>query len=143
MTVGYHVPSIVAVTSALAAGGGYTGGTAPPGADAIDFPVNRTPQTVAAAGQLLITLPAVAGAGMITALGVSTTDVNNTRITTRVNGVQAGPFNQVIGAVGTLDAPYTFGAPIQLAAGDVFSVLLENLDVVPEDMIARVVGWSI
>lgn len=142
MTVGYHVPSVVAVTTALAAGGGLPGGSPPPGATAIDFPIDRTPQTVAGGATLTITLPAVTNAGMITGLGVNTTDIVNTRITTFVNGVQTGPLNQAIGAVGTMDAPTIFGAPIVLQAGDVFSVELENLDVGNEDMSARIIGWS-
>ena len=145
MTVGYHVPSIVAVTSALAAGGGFVGTAAPPGAEAIDLPVDRTPQTVAAGGQLLVVWPAMgaAEAGAVTALGVSTTDVATTEMTTRIDGIQAGPFNNTIGAAGTLDAPTPLAAPIILGAGQVFSVLLENTSALPQDMSVRTLGWRV
>jgi hypothetical protein len=145
MTVGYRVPSVVAVTSALAAGGGFPGIAAPPGADAIDLPVDRTPQNVAAGGQLLVAWPAMGATefGAVVALGISTTNVNTTLLTTRVDGVQAGPFNQTIGAAGTLDAPTPFSAPIVLGPGQVFSVLLENTDAVPQDMSVRTLGWRV
>jgi hypothetical protein len=146
MTVGYRVPSIVAVTSALASGGGFPGSTPPPGAVGIDLPVDRTPQTVVASGSLLVTWPAMGAGqfGAVTALGVSTTDATTTRITTQVDGIQAGPFNQTIGAAGTLDAPTPFGAPIALGPGQVFSVLLENTDAAnPQDMSVRTLGWRV
>lgn len=144
-TIGYNVPTMVAVTTALAAGGAlFLGvGVAPPGAQAVDLPVSRIPQTVAGGGQLLITWPALGAAefGVVTAMGLSTTDLANTRVTTRVNGVTVAPYNQVIGAIGTLDAPTPLPAPVELRPGDTFSVLMENLSGVNVDMIVRTQGW--
>lgn len=146
-TVGYRVPTMVAVTTALAAGGGlFLGvGIAPPGAVPIDQPVDVTPQSVAGGGQLLVTWPAMgaAEAGIVTTLGVDTADVANTRITTRVNGVAVPPYILHIGAIGTLQQPTPLPAPISLPALAVFSVLMENLSGVPVLMAARAQGWSI
>lgn len=141
----YHVPSIVAVTTALAAGGVLFGGggVAPPDAVPIDLPVDRTPTTVAAGGSLTITWPAMGAAqfGMVTAIGVSTGAIDTTRITTRIDGVSVPPFELVFGAIGTLEAPTVLSAPIQLGPTQVFSLLLENTSGGNVDIAARTMGW--
>jgi hypothetical protein len=85
----------------------------------------------------------VAEAGAVTALGISTTDVPTTEMTTRIDGIQAGPFNNTIGTAGTLDAPTPLAAPIILGPGQVFSVLLENTSALPQDMSVRTLGWRV
>jgi len=142
----YYVPVNVAVTTALAAGGVLFGGggAAPPGATPVDLPVNRVPVSVAAGGQLLITWPAVPAnqQGLVTAIGVAAADFANARITTRVGGVAVAPLVQVFGAVGPLEAPTPLAVPIRMAAGQVFSLLIENVGGAPQDMAARTLGWT-
>jgi hypothetical protein len=141
----YNVPTGVAVTTALAAGGFLFGGggAAPPGAIPIDQPTDRRTVAVAGGGSLTITLAAIPATqkGLIAALGFTSTDFTNTRITTRVNGVAVNPFIATLGAQGTLQAPTSLGAPIVLSPADVFSILMENLSGVNVDMAARIIGW--
>lgn len=143
-TLGYHVPVMVAVTTALASGGAiFDANTPPPNAVPLDFPVNKIPQSIAPAGSLLITWPAMGPSevGQVTAAGISTSDAQNTRISTQVNGVAVPPLIASFGAVGTMDAPTLFGAPIRLGPGQVFSLLMENVGAVAIDMAARTLGW--
>lgn len=142
----YRVPTGVAVTTALAAGGALlTGapGVAPPGAIPLDQPTDRRTVAVAGGGSLTITLAAIPAGqhGSIVALGFTSSDFTNTRITTRVNGVSVPPEQSALGAQGTMQAPNTLGAPINLSPGDVFSVLMENLSGLNVDMAARIIGW--
>lgn len=144
MTLGYHVPSTVAVTTALAAGGVLIGsGSPPPSAVPIDLPVSRIATTVAGGGSLTITWPAMGASefGAVTAIGVSSSDVANTRITTRVDGVSVPPLQAVIGPVGTMENPTLLPAPIRLGPAQVFSLFLENLSGVNVDIAARTLGW--
>lgn len=143
-TLGYRVPVMVAVTTALASGGAvFDADTPPPSAVPLDFPVNQIPQSVAPAGSLLVTWPAMGASefGLVTALGISTTDAANTRISTQIDGVAVPPLVQSFGAVGSLVAPTPFAVPIRLGPGQVFSVLMENVGAVAIDMAARTLGW--
>lgn len=144
MTISYRVPTMVAVTTALAAGGAlFSGSTPPPSAVPIDLPVNRIPATIAAGGSLTITWPAMGASelGQVTAIGVSTTDAVNTRITTRINGGAVPPLQAVIGAVGSLDNPTLLAVPVKLGPAQVFSLLMENIGAGNIDMAARTLGW--
>lgn len=143
-TLGYRVPVMVAVTTALAAGGAvFDANTPPPNAVPLDFPVNKIPTSIAPAGSLLITWPAMGASefGLVTALGVSTTDAQNTRISTQVDGVAVAPLIASFGAVGPMDTPTPFAVPIRLGPGQVFSLLMENVGAVAIDMAARILGW--
>ena len=111
---------------------------------AIDLPVNRVPVAVAALGSLTITWPAIPAGqrGVVTAIGVSSDDFANTRITTRVNGVAVAPYILIIGTVGDLATPTSLAVPILLGTADVFSLLIENLDAaLAHNMAGRTVGW--
>lgn len=144
MTVGYRVPTMVAVTTALAAGGTlFDSDSPPPNAIPIDLPVNRVPAAVAGGGQLLITWPAmgVGELGQVAKIGVSTDDAANTRITTRVDGVAVAPYNAVFGAVGSMENPTALAVPIRLGPGQVFSLLLENISGVAVNIAGRTMGW--
>ena len=142
----YRMPSIVALTTGLAAGGGASGGSvfAPPGAQPVDLPVDRRPVSVLAAGSITITWPAVPAdkTGGVVAVGVSASDFNNVRTTTRVNGVSLPPLQLTLGAVGSLENPTYFAAPLGLIAGDVFSLLIENIGAVAQDMAGRTIGYT-
>lgn len=143
-TLGYRVPAMVAVTTALASGGAvFDNDTPPPDAVPLDLPVDKLPQTIAPAGSHVVTWPAMGATefGLVTALGISTTDAVNTRITTRVDGVAVPPLVASFGAVGTMDAPSPFAVPIRLGPGQVFSVLMENVGAAGVDMAARTLGW--
>lgn len=140
----YHVPTMVAVTTALAAGGALFGGdTPPPGALGVDLPVDRTPQSVAGGGSYLVTWPAMGASefGQVARIGISTSDAVNTRTTTRVDGVAVDPYQLTIGAIGTLDNPTPMANIINLKPGQVFSLLMENLSGVAVSMAARTMGW--
>lgn len=140
----YHVPTMVAVTTALAAGGAVFGGeTPPPGALGVDLPVDRTPQTIAGGGSYLVTWPAMGASefGQVVRIGISTTDAVNTRTTTRVDGVAVDPYQLTIGAIGSLDDPTLMANVINLKGGQVFSLLMENLSGGNIDMAARTMGW--
>jgi hypothetical protein len=141
----YNVPVTVAVTTALAAGGVLIGGDVPPpSAVPIDLPVDKTPQTVAIGGTLTITWPAMGASefGMVTAIGITTTDAVNTRVTTRVDGVSVPPYQASIGAIGTMDNPTQLPVPIRLGPGQVFSFFMENINAgATVDMNARTQGW--
>jgi hypothetical protein len=141
----WQVPTQVAITTALAQGGALTpGGLLPSNPGAVDQPTLRNALTLPASGTLTITLPAIAAGrvGSITALGLDTSDVNNTRITTRVNGVAVPPEVAVIGPLGTALNPVLLGAPIRLAAGDVFSLFLENLSAADIQVGPRIIGTN-
>lgn len=143
-TLGYRVPVMVAVTTALASGGAvFDANTPPPNAVPLDFPVNKIPQAIAPGGSLLITWPAMGASefGLVTALGISSDDLTNTRITTQVGGVAVAPLVQSFGAVGTMDAPTPLPVPIRLGPGQVFSLLMENVGAAPINMAARTLGW--
>lgn len=143
-TLGYRVPVMVAVTTALASGGAvFDGNTPPPNAVPLDFPVNKIPQTIAPGGSLLITWPAMGATefGLVTALGISTDDAVNTRISTQIDGVAVAPLIASFGAVGTMDNPTPFAVPIRLGPGQVFSVFMENVGANPINMAARTLGW--
>lgn len=143
-TLGYRVPVMVAVTTALASGGAvFDAGTPPPSAIPLDLPVNKIPASIAPAGSLLTTWPAMGPGefGLVTALGISTSDAANTRISTRVDGVAVPPLIASFGAVGTLDAPTPLAVPIRLGPGQVFSLLMENVGAGAIDMAARTLGW--
>lgn len=143
-TLGYRVPVMVAVTTALASGGAvFDANTPPPSAVPLDFPVNQIPQSIAPAGSLLITWPAMGASefGLVTALGISTTDAANTRITTQIGGVAVPPLVAAFGAVGSLVAPTPLAVPIRLGPGQVFSLLMENVGAAAIDMAARTLGW--
>lgn len=143
-TLGYRVPVMVAVTTALAAGGAlFDANTPPPSAVPLDFPVDKLPQSIAAAGSLIITWPAMGASefGLVTALGISTSDAVNTRITTRVDGVGVPPLIASLGAVGSMESPTPFAVPIRLGPGQVFSLLMENIGGLAIDMAARTLGW--
>jgi hypothetical protein len=141
----YHVPTGVAVTTALAQGGVFfgAGGIAPPGAVPLDQPVDRRTVVVAGGGSLTVTLAAVPAGQreLITALGFTSSDFTQTRITTLVNGIAVPPLLAELGAQGTLQVPTPLAAPIILGPGDVFSILMENLSGVNVDMAARILGW--
>lgn len=144
MTISYRVPTMVAVTTALAAGGAlFSGSTPPPSAVPLDLPVNRLPSTIAAGGSLTITWPAMGASelGQVTAIGVSTSDAVNTRITTRIDGAAVPPLQAVIGAVGSLDNPTLLAVPVKLGPTQVFSLLMENISAGNIDMAARTLGW--
>jgi hypothetical protein len=143
-TLGYRVPVMVAVTTALASGGAvFDANTPPPSAIPLDFPVNQLPQSIAGGGSLIITWPAMGASefGLVTALGISTTDAVNTRITTRVDGIAVPPLVAAFGAVGSLTDPTPFPVPIRLGPGQVFSLLMENISGIAIDMAARSLGW--
>ena len=143
-TLGYRVPVMVAVTTALASGGAvFDDDTPPPNAVPLDFPVNKIPQAIAAGGSLLITWPAMGASefGLVTALGISTDDAANTRISTQIGGVAVPPLVQSFGAVGTMDNPTPIAVPIRLGPGQVFSLLMENVGAAPINMAARILGW--
>lgn len=143
-TIGYRVPVMVAVTTALSSGGAvFDADTPPPNAVPLDFPVNKIPQSIAPAGSLLITWPAMGASefGLMTSLGVSTSDAQNTRISTQVDGVAVAPLVASFGAVGTMDAPTPLAVPIRLGPGQVFSLLMENVGGLAIDMAARTLGW--
>jgi hypothetical protein len=141
----WQVPTQVAITTALAQGGALTpGGLLPSNPNAVDQPVNKEGLTLPANGTLTITLPAVPAGrvGSITALGLDSSDVNNTRVTTRVNGVAVPPIIQGIGPIGTSLQPTPLGAPIRLVAGDVFSLFLENLSAADIQVVPRIIGTN-
>lgn len=143
-TLGYRVPVLVAVTTALASGGAvFDGGTPPPGAIPIDLPIDKLPQSIAPAAALTVTWPAMGATefGLVTALGISTSDAVNTRITTQVDGVAVPPLIASFGAVGTLDNPTLLAVPVRLGPGQVFSLLMENISGAAIDMAARTLGW--
>ncbi len=79
--------------------------------------------------------------GQVTAIGISTTDAVNTRITTRINGGAVPPLQAVIGAVGSLDNPTLLAVPVKLGPTQVFSLLMENIGAGNIDMAARTLGW--
>lgn len=126
------VPTQVAVTAALAQGGAFTNipGVPPLGAAPFDQPTLRTGLVIPAGGTLAILLPAVGPAkrGAVTALGLDTSDVANTRYTTRVNGAAVAPEIAAIGPLGTGNLPVPLAAPILENPGDVFSLFIENLN---------------
>lgn len=141
----WQVPTQVAVTAALAQGGVLLPTGLPPASPvAMDLPANRTGLTLPAGGTLTITLPAIAAgrAGTITALGLDTSDVPNTRITTRVNGVAVPPEILTVGSIGTSLEPVPLGTPINLAAGDVFDLFLENLSAADIFVGPRIIGTN-
>lgn len=142
----YCVPTAVVVTTALAVGGAYfgPGGIAAPDAEPFDEPVDKLPQSVAAGGQYLVTLAAIAAGqqGMVTALGVTVSDATVAEITTRVDGVAVPPLSAVLGAVGPMETPTPLASPIPLGPGQVFSLLIENTGAVNIDIAARVLGWT-
>jgi hypothetical protein len=141
----YNVPTTVAVTTALAAGSALFGGSVvPPNAVPVDLPVSRIPVSVAGGASLTITWPAIAasGQGQVTAIGISTSDAQNTRITTQIDGVAVPPYQATIGAIGSMDDPTLLSVPIRLAAGQVFSLLLENISGAAIDLAARTMGWT-
>jgi hypothetical protein len=143
----YRVPTAVAVTTALAAGGVLfgSGGASPPGAVPLDEPTDRRTTVIPGAGSLTVTLAAVPAGQreFITALGFTSSDFTSTRITTRVNGIAVPPLIAELGAQGTLQVPTPLAAPIILGPGDVFSILMENLSGVNVDMAARILGWRV
>lgn len=141
----WQVPTQVAVTSALAQGGTLLPGGLPPASPvAMDQPATRQGLTLPASGTLTITLPAIAAGrqGTITALGLDTGDAANTRITTKVNGVAVPPEVNTIGSIGTSLAPVALATPINLAAGDVFSLFLENLSAADIVVQPRIIGTT-
>jgi len=143
----YRVPTGVAVTMALAQGGALFGGggLVPPNAIPLDEPVDRRLTTIAPGGSLTITLAAVpvGQVEQITALGATSSDFTALRTTTRVNGAAVPPLVLVLGALGTLQVPTPFAAPIVLGPGEVFSVLLENVGAANIDVAARILGWRV
>jgi hypothetical protein len=141
----WQVPTQVAVTSALAQGGTLLPTGLPPSSPvAFDQPATRAGLTLPAGGTLTITLPAIAAGrrGTITALGLDTGDVLNTRITTKVNGIAVPPEILAIGSIGTSLVPIALGTPINLAAGDVFSLFLENLSAADIQVQPRIIGTN-
>lgn len=141
----WQVPTQVAITTALAQGGALTpGGLVPSNPNPVDQPVVKTGLILPASGTLTIILPAVPAGrvGQIISLGLDSSDVNNTRVTTRVNGVAVPPIIAGIGSIGTSLAPTPLGAPIRLAAGDVFSLFLENLSAVDIQVTPRILGTN-
>jgi hypothetical protein len=143
-TLGYHVPVMVAVTTALASGGAqFDADSPPPNAVPLDLPTDKLPQTIAPAGSHVVTWPAMGATefGLVTALGISSDDLVNTRITTRIDGVAVPPLIASFGAVGTMDDPTILSVPIRLGPGQVFSLLMENVGAANILMAARTLGW--
>ena len=141
----WQVPTQVAVTSALAQGGVLLPTGLPPASPvAFDQPATRSGLILPASGTLTITLPAIAAGrrGTVTALGLDSSDVLNTRITTRVNAVAVPPEILAIGSIGTSLAPVALATPINLAAGDVFSLFLENLSAADIQVQPRIIGTN-
>jgi hypothetical protein len=115
------------------------------GATPLDAPVDRRLTSVAGGGALTLTLPAVPAGqrGVITALGITASNFLVLRTTTRVNGLAVAPMVALLGvAGGPLQTPDPLAAPIALAAGDVFSLLLENTGVPAMDLAGRILGWT-
>lgn len=141
----WQVPTQVAITTALAQGGTLLPTGLPPSSPVpFDLPATRTGLTLPAGGTLTITLPAIAAGrqGTVTALGLDTSDAVNTRVTTRRNAVAIPPEVLTIGSIGTSLAPVPLATPITLAAGDVFSLFLENLSAADITVGPRIIGTN-
>jgi hypothetical protein len=115
----------------------------PFGAFALDFPLNRLPVAIAAGASLSIPVPLVPDGrtGIIQALGLTTDVVADTRVTTRINLQPVAPILGIIGALGPLDNPTKFAAPIIIANAAVFDVLIENTGAGIINAMVRVLGW--
>lgn len=114
----------------------------PPRAYILDLPASRIPQSIAPGASLvLVTWPAIpSGAtGVVRKIGLTTSAVADTQITTRINGVPVPPFIQVVGAIGDLVAPQD--TQIILRPGDVFDVVAQNTGAGALTAAVRTYGW--
>ena len=107
----------------------------------IDLPLTRTPTAVAAGGSLEIEWPALPQGtfGVVRNIGVSTSVVADTRVTTRQNQAPVQPYPGVIGAIGELEEPKEI--VLLLKSGDLFSVLVENIGAAGITVAVRTIGW--
>ena len=141
----WQVPTQVALTTALAQGGVLVSGPLPPSnPQPFDQPTNRVAVVVPPGGNISVTLPAIAAGrtGSVTALGLDSSDVTNTRVTTRINGIAVPPEIAAIGAMGSANNPVTLGTPIRLAAGDVFSLFIEDTGGAGLTVQPRIIGFN-
>lgn len=134
-----------AMVTALAAGGLQPAAGLAPGDPSItitDLEDSTLQQTLAAGGTLSFPWPAVLTLGQVNGLGFFSADPANTQLDTRINGVPVRPFIAHLGAIGSIENPFLLSSPIVLQAGDVFDVLLTNLDPVnPIQVQVRTIGW--
>lgn len=79
--------------------------------------------------------------GVIRKVGGVVTAGNLADVTwsTRVNGSPVLPFLAVVGAFGTLEAPQDI--QVLLAAGDVFTLFVQNTGALPCSVACRTMGW--
>lgn len=143
-------PSITAPNSGASdiprdQGGDYPPWIHPPfGALPLDEPQNVLMQQIAALGTLTITLPRVPPGRIliIKKIGVDTTDVDNTRITTRIDGTAVPPFSGRFGALGSVQTPYELAAAIQVPPNATFSLTLDNIQIgAALSAAGRIAGW--
>ena len=109
----------------------------------LDLPIFRIPQAIPAGGSLIVTWEVVPqnALGIVTRIGIQTSEAADTRITTRINGIPVEPLLQVIGALGDMLDPPLLAAPIDLNPGEVFSLVMENIGMAPRNMAARTMGY--
>jgi len=115
----------------------------PFGATPLDEPQDRRPVNVAAAGTLIITIPSTPAGriGIIRKLGLSSSDMTNTRVTTRSDNDPVYPYPGTRGVIGTLETPFDLAAPIIILPGHAFSVTVDNVGAVAITVAMRLVGW--
>lgn len=115
----------------------------PFGAFPLDFPLNRLPVAIAAGATLSVLLPAVPDGrtGILNALGLTTSIVADTRVTLRINQQPTPPILGIVGALGSLDDPTKFPAPVIIAPAAVADVLIENTGAAAITAMVRVLGW--
>lgn len=109
----------------------------------VDLPQNRIPAAVAAGGSIIIAWPQIpqGSTGVCRRVGISTSAVADTRVTTLINRNPVPPLGGVIGAIGTLENPTDLAGPVIIRAGEEFALLLENIGVGIVTMAARTLGW--
>lgn len=107
----------------------------------IDLPLNRIPVAIAAGGSVVVEWPALPQGtfGVVRNIGVSSSSAADTRITTRQNTAPVQPYPGIVGAIGELEEPKEI--VLLLKAGDLFSLLVENIGLVGITVAVRTIGW--
>ena len=116
----------------------------PHGAYPWDLPLNRIPQTLAAGASVIATTWPKVPQGQLgvvhkLAFAVTSGNLSDAKLTTLLNSGPVQPYPGVVGAIGSLENPQE--CFIELAANDVFSVVVFNIGAAPLDFAVRTVGW--
>lgn len=114
----------------------------PPGAYLFNLPQVIAPVIIAAGvSAVVVAWPMVPQGqrGVVRRIGFVTNFPDQTRITTRVNQSPVPPFPGTIGAIGTLEDPFT--TVVLLAPGDSFDMWVTNLGPGNITVRVRTYGW--